>query len=142
MTLPSRAQAESGFTLIEMLVVLVILGMIGAIVVRHGASHPARLELRNAARQIAALMRETHARALYTGRAQELDINPLSGSYVITPATAGALPAITITPDTTSVFRFYPDGSASGPVLGLSRGASRMTLGVNWLTGAIESHGG
>ncbi|GBQ95296.1 prepilin-type N-terminal cleavage/methylation domain-containing protein [Asaia lannensis] len=139
---PSTADNAAGFTLLEMLVVLVIMGVIGAIAIGHGPLHPARLELRQGVRQIASSLREAHARALYTGQVQSVVFSPATGLYRVDGAPPRALPPLSIRPITVSTYRFYPDGSASGPVLHLSRGASQATLGVNWLTGAVESAGG
>ncbi|GBQ87701.1 prepilin-type N-terminal cleavage/methylation domain-containing protein [Asaia krungthepensis] len=142
MSFDPQNRLTQGFTLMEMLVVLVILGMIGALVMAHGPSHPARLELRNAAREIAASMREAHARALYSGKPQQFEIDPTAHLYRIIGSEAHSLPDIGLEPARPSLFIFLPDGSASGPVLHLTRGTFSLSLGVNWLTGAVESQGG
>lgn len=139
---PCATDDAAGFTLLEMLVVLVIMGVIGAIAIGHGPLHPARLELRQGVRQLAASLREAHARALYTGQVQSVVFSPTKGLYRADGGPPHALPDLSINPITVSTYRFYPDGSASGPVLHLSHGASRTTLGVNWLTGAVENPGG
>ena len=38
--------------------------------------------------------------------------------------------------------RFFPDGSSSGALIGVARGAHRLLIDVDWLTGTIQSRRG
>lgn len=60
---------DSGFTLIEMIVVVLILGLIGTVLLTRGPLHSITLDLRGAGQQLASAMRQTRMRAIASGTA-------------------------------------------------------------------------
>ncbi len=140
----SRTEQQAGFTLIEVLVVLVILGLVGGLVLSHGPARPAGLDLRSEASQMMQALRGARGQAIATNhdvafvldlpqhgwRIDRGPLHPLSPPVRATmTAVAGDAPPATIL--------FAPDGSASGGVIALAEGASTMRVAVDWLTGRV-----
>lgn len=124
-----------GFTLLETVVVVVVLGLMLSILAGFAPRRPARLELANAADTVAATLRLARARAIAAGRPVVVQAGgsalvvdgvarPLSGAAVV--AMAGP-PAI----------RFAPDGSASGGAVRVTGTTQAMLVTVDWLTGRV-----
>ena len=128
-------RAAGGFTLLETVVVVVVLGLMLGILAGFVPRRPARLELANAADTVAATLRLARARAIATGYPVVVQAGgggllvdgvarPLSGRAVL--AMAGP-PAI----------RFAPDGSTSGGAVRVAGPAQAMLVTVAWLTGRV-----
>ncbi len=148
-----RSQVRSrhhGFTLIELLVVLVILGLGLAVAVpRFTAGQPA-LAARSAARQLVAGLQSARNLAITRNRPVLLRVERLTPAVVV-DGQRHALPAgIALSrtgepPDEMQApieVRFFPDGGSSGARLGVSRGAHRYTIDIDWLTGSIQASAG
>ncbi|MFT8776788.1 MAG: prepilin-type N-terminal cleavage/methylation domain-containing protein [Gluconacetobacter liquefaciens] len=131
---------ETGFTLIEMIVVVLILGLIGAIMIGRGPFHSVTLDLRGTAQQIASAMREARMLAIYSGTTQIFVLDSAHRNYGLQQGIRHALPAEVSIADP-SRFAFYPDGSANGSTTTLLESNRHVVLRVNWLTGAISVEG-
>lgn len=143
--------AQSGLTLIEMLVVLTILAMAASL----APTVMAGLEgsrLRAASDQLIALLRTTREDAVRTGRATAFVIDPGTRRYALRdggparplPAAIGAVaiePAALRQPDGLLRILFRPDGSATAARLTIRGGANRIAIVVDWLTGAVRRDG-
>lgn len=137
-----------GFTLIELIVVLVIAALLmAAVPALFSAAFPG-LELKSAARRTAATMRLARASAIRRGSESVLLVDlarhrlELSGYHSLTLPEGVALKLETasreLVDDQRGLIRFYPDGSSSGGRIILSRGNLGYQIGVTWLTGRIE----
>ncbi len=134
-------RGAGGFTLLETVVVVVVLGLMLTILAGFVPRRPARLELANAADTVAATLRLARARAIATGHPVTVQAvtgqaggsalvvdgvaRPLAGSAVIAMAGPAAI-------------RFAPDGSASGGAVRVAGQTQVMLVRVEWLTGRVS----
>ncbi len=140
---------EAGFTLIEMIVVLAVLGLVAGLVLARGAPRSAGLEMRAATGAVAQAMRVARTEAIMSNRPVTVVFDPRAGTLRVGARTPRSLPAGTaITVVTTADLvgagagapagiAFQPDGSSSGGRVELARGARHARVGVDWLTGRV-----
>jgi general secretion pathway protein H len=139
---------QAGFTLIEMIVVLVVLGLALGLVLARGPMHSPSLDARMAAREVGQALRLARSRAIaqdqsvsvwldVVARVVRVDGSPPEvlpggiGVAVASPAgqaMAGRLVSI----------RFAPDGSSSGGLIVLGRKPFVRQVVVDWLTGRVS----
>jgi general secretion pathway protein H len=140
--------STSGFTLLELLAVLLILTLVAAFVVPSlGGS--AVVEIRTAARSLAAGLRQTRNRALNDNRSATLAIDvakrefrlpgeqrvhklPESVDIVLYTARSEQLD------EQRAAIRFFSDGSSTGGRITLSTDSLRYLVDVDWLTGRVR----
>jgi general secretion pathway protein H len=149
MAAPARPGAEDGFSLVEMLVVLAILGLAAA------ASGPAldavlpARRLERAAEALRAEIDRLRGEALRTGRTLHLTLDGPANRFVSSRAGAAAIPvAAALRVDVPHTkrgeagdIRFLPDGSSSGGRIVLTRGTASRVLVVSALTGLVRGEG-
>lgn len=137
-----------GFTLMEMILVLVIAAMLTAVAVPNMQPAMAAMRLRGAASDIASALRHVRGQALSRGREATFTLNVARHLYRVSGrAKSYALPDSVqlqlFTADQELVdaeegnIRFYPDGSATGGRVSLEAGGNRRLIDVNWLTGEV-----
>ena len=141
---PTQAQ---GFTLLELLIVVAIIGMAIGVVITHGPMRSQGLEARAAAGTLAQTLRIARAQAIARSQNVSVLIDPASHSFAgdlgpihkLAPGTdIAALPGTLPGPHGTAMLRFSPDGSASGGGVTLGHGARALTVSVEWLTGQVK----
>lgn len=145
-TLPSVQ--PDGFSLIEIMVVLVIVGLVLSLIVLHKPMRSRSLEAQAAARDISQTLRAARAAAIASNRPVVFTIDPAQHIYDTTGGKIGQLPkwlsisapAIQARPRRSSVIaiRFAPDGSSSGGGIELGDRQLRISIGVDWLTGRVK----
>jgi len=139
----------AGFTLLEMLIVLVIAAILMATVVPNFGPAIARAQLYSATRDIASALRHTRGQAMITKRDALFELNTEQHSYRVTGrAKAYSLPpeiALSLyttttetVGETTGRIRFFPDGSATGGRVTLTASKQKRVVDVNWLTGEVR----
>jgi general secretion pathway protein H len=144
MALPTRLgaglnqRAQTGFTLLEMIVVLAILGLALGLVISRGPMHSARLDADVAARELTAALRLARGRAIAEDRPVAVAL--AANSYLVDGSAVHRVP-VDVTLAGNAAIRFAPDGSSSGGTIVVQAAASRVTIGVDWLTGRVGAQG-
>lgn len=145
---PAGLTLAPGFTLIEMIVVLVVAGLVLGLVLARGPMRSRTLEARAAARDIAQALRGARARAIAANRPVEFTLDLRRHSFCVDTGASNGLPAwLGLSAAAVSGeklgngiagIRFAPDGSASGGRIELADGKLRLSIGVDWLTGRVS----
>jgi len=139
--------AGRGFTLVELMVVLAILGLVVALGMPAFERVLPKLQLKTSAESIAAAMREARGLAIGTntevalvididGRALRLGDSPpvrLSPGLALTLLTATR----EVIGSGSGRIRFYPDGTSTGGRVTLALDHRIYHVAVDWLTGRV-----
>ena len=136
-----------GVTLLEMLVVVAILALASLLAAAAFSGGFKGAQLRSAAKEVAANLRYTRARAISTGQPQRFTIDPAAHTWTAPNGRDGEIPerlAIAFTGarelqpgEGEGAVVFFPDGAASGGRVQLSRDDAAWDVDVAWLTGEV-----
>ncbi len=142
-----RAHA-SGFTLLEMLAVILLVGIALAAVSISVTQGLASSRVRAASIELAGALRATRAQAIVHAAEQHFDVDTHANTWSDPQRTAVALPKgmrVTMTsaaadaPNAhTGRIRFFPDGSSTGGRITLYAGERQWHVNVSWLTGEVR----
>lgn len=143
---PSRPR---GFTLVEMLVVMVIMVLAYAMTAPMISAGVSGAELKAAARQIAAGLRKARSEAVAHKNEVALTVDVERRQFVLSGDThlyrlpekidVSLFTAQSELMDAkTGAIRFYPDGSSTGGRVTLSRGERKYRVDVDWMTGRVK----
>jgi general secretion pathway protein H len=127
---------DRGFTLIEMLVVLVVLGLIGSLVLARGPSRSAGLSARMAANALAGVLRAARSEAIADDRPVTVVIDGAAGTVRVDSKPARSVGAL-LTPSAQPIV-FAPDGSSGGGHIDVVAGTVHKAVAVDWLTGRVS----
>ena len=120
----SWRSAQQGFTLIEMLVVLTILGLVAVVAAQNVGKRPAGLIREEGEAKLDLALDTARREAARTGIAQSVD----PGALIPGASLSGSLPATA----RQGLIVIYPDGSSNG---GLVSADGRTIARIDWLTG-------
>jgi general secretion pathway protein H len=147
---PSSWRTETrgaGFTLIEVIIVLTILGLVMAVVFSGTRGPSDIITLRAAANELAAGLRDVRSRAIEANRPMDLTLDLGRHRWQIGNGPETPLPpkanvelvtlAGQIRAADFGVIRFEPDGSSSGGRIELIENGHRITVGIDWITGRV-----
>jgi len=138
---------NAGFTLIEMLIVLAVLGAVLGVVISRGPPRSQSLQTRAAAGALAGLLRAARATAIARDADVNVAIDPKHHSFAGDGGVIRTLdPAIDITvlpptlpgPEGVRLIRFSGDGSATGGAILIGKGHTQLRIDVEWLTGQVK----
>lgn len=142
-----------GFTLLELLLVLVIAAAGYALAVRFTAGGVSGAELKSAARSVAAGLRDARGRAIATQEPAALTIDLERRAFEVSGGgRSRALPErlelklytaqSEIVDERRGSIRFYPDGSSTGGRVTIASGERALLVDVDWLTGRVSIRDG
>ena len=144
----NRSRTNSGFTLLEILVVMIIATLMVALVPPLFSGAVSGTKLKGSARDLAVALRETRSQAIIHNAEKVVHLDLESPRYRIGQGKIQPLPddvsisieTITgskVDPMAKHTLRFFPDGSSTGELITLSGGSRAYHLQLNWLTGSI-----
>lgn len=145
-----RVVRTTGFTLIEMLIVIAIGALLLAVMVPNFGPALSRAKLNSATRDVASALRHTRGYAMIKGQDAFFELNTETHEYRVSgrqrtyhiPEEVG-LSLFTTTSETvdesTGRILFFPDGSSTGGRVTLMGKNQTIVIDINWLTGEIRT---
>ena len=135
MTADAAGRRSGGFTLIEMIVVIAVMGMIAGLVLVRQPWHSAGLTMDATERAFINALRLARSRAI----AQDRVVPVVTGAagFSVDGAPPVLLPEHEAMSD--ARFVFMPDGGSSGATVVLGSETKRLAVTVNWLNGRIRT---
>ncbi|MDE2308514.1 MAG: GspH/FimT family pseudopilin [Xanthomonadaceae bacterium] len=144
----SRSPLSNGFTLLEMLAVIILIGIAIVAVSISVTQGLASARVNAASSELAGALRATRTQAIVRAQAQNFDVDIRTNTYRDAKQHVVRLPRgvrLSITsakedqPDAhTGRIRFFPDGSSTGGRITLQSGQRQWHVNVSWLTGAVS----
>ncbi len=142
-----RGQAR-GFTLLEMLIVLVLMAIIASIAIPIFGPGVSTTELKRSAREVAAGLRLARSQAIAQRTEAVLELDVTARSFWVPPDTrlhtmpeGIELKLYTAQRDLVNervgAVRFFPDGGSNGGRITLAAGDRKYDVDVDWLTGRV-----
>lgn len=138
---------SSGFSLLELLVVLVIVAMMATLIGVSISRSLTGAEVRTASRDLMAALRYTRGQAILKRQEKTLSVDVEKRQYQAPGKGTVELPEgmeirlLTArterTGESSGTIRFFPDGSSTGGKVTLSADEREWVVTVGWLTGEI-----
>lgn len=141
-------RTSTGFTMIELLLVLLLLGLVYALVAPGLTEGSVGLEMKAATRQLAAGLRKARTTAVTERRDALVTLDVEGRAFSVTGD-----PKIYALPermelalftaqseqvqDKVGAIRFFPDGTSTGGRITIGFGESKQHIDVDWVTGRV-----
>jgi general secretion pathway protein H len=148
----SRPRSEAGFSLVEVLAVLVLMALVLGLVGNSIYRSLDAVKIRRAGKEVTAALRYTRGQAIINRDERYLEVNVEERSYRAPEKDAVILPegvdmtlktaTADILDNATGRIRFFADGSSTGGRMTLTAGEREWIITVAWLTGEIEIYDG
>jgi general secretion pathway protein H len=146
-----KPRSQAGFTLLELLVVLALMGLLLAAMPAVLSSAIPGFRLKSAARQMADDLRVLHSASLTERREYAIELDAVGGRYAASKTSAPIKIPSSMTIQLRDIpyaegngrtprIRFFPDGSSTGGSIGLIQGGQQYWVTVDWLTGRVSIH--
>ena len=142
-----HSRRQTAFTLLEMLVVIVLVGIAATAVAISVTRGLESARIRAASTNLAAALRYTRAQAIVHGTSETLVVDVSARTYQAPGRDKVRLPSGVDVALTSAVadrvddhrgrIRFFPDGSSTGGRVTLSHGQREWHVNVAWLTGSV-----
>jgi general secretion pathway protein H len=145
---PPAPHVGAGVTMIELLVVLSIMAVMAAMVMPLLSGRVSGVELKSAAREVAAGLRFARSDAVATRQETRIVFDLEQRTFRIDRDTRlHQLPKMLelklftaqndIVDEKIGAIRFYPDGGSNGGRLTMAAGERKFEVDVDWLTGRV-----
>ncbi|TAH40671.1 MAG: type II secretion system protein GspH [Rhodocyclaceae bacterium] len=138
---------SAGFTMIEMIVVVVMIGIIASVVAFSFTQSLSGARIQAASRDLVAALRYTRGQAIVKGEQKVLTLDLEHNTYQAPGKSSKELPKnmklrLTtaqqeLVSDTSGGIRFFPDGSSTGGNIAVVLGEREWRINVGWLTGEV-----
>lgn len=140
---------SKGFTLLELLIVLVIIVLGFSVVALNLSSGKGTLEHKAAVRDVVSALRYARGQALMAHQEMTVSFDLANNAYKVSGRDEEykipdsiAVTLVTAQSELTGEgqgnIRFFADGSSTGGRVVLDRGEKSMQIDINWLTGQLE----
>ena len=144
-----RSRRATGFTLLEVILVLVIGVAAYSLILTVPMRGSSSADLKAAARTLAAGLRQAQTMAMSTRRDSALTVDVESREFTVAgDSTIRQLPKdleiklytaqAEVTSERRGAIRFYPDGSSTGGRITVTSGERKYLVDVDWLTGRVS----
>ncbi len=144
---PTAHRLQAGFSLIELLVVIILIGLVLAVAATSFAGSLDSVKVRRAAKDVASALRYTRGQAIVKREEQTMSINVDERVYTAPLRKPVDLPedidvklrtaTSDIVDNSTGRIRFFPDGSSTGGRITIIAGNHEWQVNVAWLTGEV-----
>lgn len=138
---------NKGFSLLELLLVLIITVSIVALASPRIANGLDSIQLKRLSRDMAASLRATRTLAITKGKDATWLVDFAQQHYQYTDKSKTYSDKINLSlttaskeqiSDVTATIRFFPDGSSTGGEITLAQGNSKYSIQIDWLTGRVK----
>jgi general secretion pathway protein H len=126
---------QPGFTLLEMIVVMIIMAMVAGLVLVKQPWRSAAVNTDATVQALTNALRLARSRAIVQDR--EVWVVTAAQGFSVDGAAAWVLPPEQVLSPSRVVF--LPDGGSTGATIVLSAGQRRIAVDVNWMTGRARS---
>ncbi|HZI83330.1 MAG TPA: GspH/FimT family pseudopilin [Casimicrobiaceae bacterium] len=138
----------AGFTLLEMMIVLVLMAIIASVVIPIFGPGVSTTELKRSARELAAGLRLARSQAIAQRTEAILELDLAARSFRVPPdprvhtiSDGIELKLFTaqrdLVNDQLGAVRFFPDGGSNGGRITVAAGDRKYDVDIDWLTGRV-----
>jgi general secretion pathway protein H len=143
----SALRVSRGFSLIEMVAVMVLAALVFAMVSLSFSKSLSSAKVQAASRGLVAALRYTRGQAIVKGKSTSLELDVENNRYMVPGPRVVNLPKnmhmTMLTADNEQTgqnsgrIRFFPDGASTGGHISVFFGSEEWRINVDWLTGSI-----